>query len=57
MSSKVKETVHAWLEDNSVEMFKMSDQLFKWAEPGLREYKSSKLLAEYMEKLGCARAS
>jgi aminobenzoyl-glutamate utilization protein B len=52
MSSKVKETVHAWLEDNSVEMFKMSDQLFKWAEPGLREYKSCKLLAEYMEKLG-----
>ena len=57
MSSNVKETVHAWLEDNSAEMFKMSDQLFKWAEPGLREYKSSKLLAEYMENLGCARAS
>ena len=52
MSSKIKETVHTWLEDNAVQMFKMSDQLFKWAEPGLREYKSSKLLAEYLEKLG-----
>jgi len=52
MSSKVKATVIAWLDDNSAQMFKMSDQLFKWAEPGLREYKSSKLLADYMEKLG-----
>jgi len=52
MSSKIKDTVLAWLEDNSPQMFKMSDQLFKWAEPGLREYRSSKLLAEYMEKLG-----
>ena len=52
MSSKVKESVLAWLEDNSPEMYKMSDTLFKWAEPGLREYKSSKLLAEYMEKIG-----
>ena len=52
MSSKFKDTVLACLEDNSAQMFKMSDQLFKWAEPGLREYRSSKLLAEYMEKLG-----
>lgn len=52
MSSKIKDTVLGWLEENSAEMFSMSDQLFEWAEPGLREYKSSKLLAEYMDKLG-----
>lgn len=33
-------------------MYEMSDTLFKWAEPGLREYKSSTLLAEYLEKIG-----
>ncbi|MBN2335148.1 amidohydrolase, partial [Candidatus Bathyarchaeota archaeon] len=43
-----------WLMENSGEMYRMSDTLFKWAEPGLREYRSSMLLAEYMERHGFA---
>ncbi|MCW4011757.1 MAG: amidohydrolase, partial [Candidatus Bathyarchaeota archaeon] len=49
MSSK-HETALTWLKDNSPEMYTMSDQLFKWAEPGLREYRSSKRLIQYLEK-------
>ncbi|MCW4048598.1 MAG: amidohydrolase [Candidatus Bathyarchaeota archaeon] len=41
-----------WLNENAAEMYAMSDQLFKWAEPGLREYKSSKHLADYMLRQG-----
>ena len=41
-----------WLDENSHEMFEMSDLLFKWAEPGLREYKSGKHLADYMSRQG-----
>jgi len=50
--SSTHETTLTWLKDNSPEMYKMSDQLFKWAEPGLREYKSSKHLIQYLEKEG-----
>lgn len=50
--SSTHETALTWLKDNSSEMYKMSDQLFKWAEPGLREYKSSKRLIQYLEKEG-----
>ena len=50
--SSIHETALTWLKDNSLEMYKMSDQLFKWAEPGLREYKSSKRLIQYLEKEG-----
>lgn len=50
--SSTHETALTWLNDNSPEMYKMSDQLFKWAEPGLREYKSSKRLIHYLEKEG-----
>ena len=40
------------LNDSSSKMYEMSDLLFKWAEPGLREYKSSKHLANYMDSQG-----
>ncbi len=50
--SSIHETALTWLDENSPEMYGMSDQLFKWAEPGLREYKSSKRLVEYLEKEG-----
>jgi aminobenzoyl-glutamate utilization protein B len=51
MSSTRKSAID-WLEENSREMFDMSDLLFKWAEPGLREFKSGKHLAEYMKQQG-----
>jgi len=47
-----KRTALAWLTDNAQEMNRMSDQIFKWAEPGLREYRSSKLLADHLERHG-----
>lgn len=50
--SSTHETALTWLNENSPEMYTMSDQLFKWAEPGLREYKSSKRLIQYLEKEG-----
>jgi len=50
--SKEKQSARDWLEENSAEMYGMSDTIFKWAEPGLREYRSSRLLAEYMEGNG-----
>jgi len=33
-------------------MAEMSDTIFMWAEPGLREYKSSKLLADFLRDEG-----
>ena len=50
--NEAKRAALGWLQDNAAEMNRMSDQLFKWAEPGLREYKSSKLLADYLESHG-----
>jgi aminobenzoyl-glutamate utilization protein B len=50
--NEAKRTALAWLRDSAPEMNRMSDQIFKWAEPGLREYRSSKLLADYLESHG-----
>ncbi|MCX6655254.1 MAG: hypothetical protein NTY03_09045 [Candidatus Bathyarchaeota archaeon] len=47
-----KATVNTWVDDNAVEMAEISDKIFDYAEPGLREYKSSKLLVDYMRKSG-----
>jgi aminobenzoyl-glutamate utilization protein B len=47
-----KQTVEKWVDDHAAEMAEMSDKIFSYAEPGLREYKSSKLLIDYMRKNG-----
>jgi aminobenzoyl-glutamate utilization protein B len=47
-----KQEAIKWLNNHSDEMYEMSDTIFKWAEPGLREYKSSRLLADFMKKQG-----
>ena len=47
---EAKKVAIRWLEETLSEMEKMSDTLFDWAEPGLREYRSSKLLAEFMKE-------
>jgi aminobenzoyl-glutamate utilization protein B len=41
-----------WLNKNQDEMFNASDIIFKWAEPGLREYKSSRYLADILLRNG-----
>src|SRR4030042_3623726 len=50
--NQVKGSACGWLGDHAGDMGRMSDQLFRWAEPGLREYRSSRLLADYLEKNG-----
>lgn len=50
--SELKSGILDWLKDNREEMFESSDKLFDWAEPGLREYKSSKYIADLLEENG-----
>jgi aminobenzoyl-glutamate utilization protein B len=45
-----KKSALNWLNIHSEEMFRMSDTIFKLAEPGLREYKSSRILSDYMKR-------
>jgi len=54
MSGWTEEKLSAveWLEAHAGGMGEMSDTLFEWAEPGLREYKSSKLLVDYLRGQG-----
>ena len=47
-----KETAEKWFDDNAAEMAEMSNKIFAYAEPGLREYKSSKLLVDYLRRNG-----
>ncbi len=47
-----KRTAVRWIEENADRMAEMSDTIFMWAEPGLREYKSSKLLADFLRGEG-----
>ena len=50
--SDEKKTAAEWVDDNAAEMAEMSNKIFSFAEPGLREYKSSKLLVDYMRRSG-----
>ncbi len=47
-----KASAAKWVDENAAEMAEMSDKIFGYAEPGLREYKSSKLLVEYLRRNG-----
>jgi aminobenzoyl-glutamate utilization protein B len=47
-----KEWAAGWIDEHSCRIADMSDTLFRWAEPGLREYRSSKLLIEYLIENG-----
>ena len=39
-----------WVGDRVAEMGKMSDTIFGYAEPGLREYRSARLLVDYLRR-------
>jgi len=54
MSGIVREKITALesVESRREAMMEMSDRIFHYAEPGLREYRSSKLLVEYLRKEG-----
>jgi len=47
-----KKSAAEWVDDNLAQMAEMSDKIFEYSEPGLREYKSSKLLADYLSRNG-----
>jgi len=47
-----KGTALGWVEENASRMAEMSDTVFRWAEPGLREYRSARLLADFLRGEG-----
>jgi aminobenzoyl-glutamate utilization protein B len=50
--SVAKRSAVEWINAKSGKMAKMSDTLFAWAEPGLREQKSARLLIDYLRENG-----
>ena len=46
----VKEIAFKWIEDNKDLLINISDTIWEYAELGLKEYKSSKLLADELER-------
>ncbi|MDH5406183.1 MAG: M20/M25/M40 family metallo-hydrolase, partial [Candidatus Aminicenantes bacterium] len=49
---KLKEEAIRWIEDNQSLLIDLSDQIWGYAELGLQEFKSSKLLADTLEQAG-----
>ncbi|RLG49280.1 MAG: amidohydrolase, partial [Thermoproteota archaeon] len=52
MSEKAKEIALSWISENESRLIEISDKIWEYAELGLIEYKSSKLLADELEKAG-----
>ncbi len=52
MSEKAKEVAFGWISENESRIIEISDKIWEYAELGLIEYKSSKLLADTLEKAG-----
>lgn len=48
----LKKEAFAWLEANAAELFEISNKIWSYAEVALKEYKSSELLASYLQKKG-----
>jgi len=48
--SREKKTALNWVEANVKRIADMSDTIFRYAEPALREYKSSKLISDFLEE-------
>lgn len=52
MSTIAKKLALEWVENNEAELVKASDTIWKWAEVGLQEMKTSKLVSDSLEKNG-----
>ncbi|MBO3802557.1 MAG: amidohydrolase [Candidatus Brockarchaeota archaeon] len=50
----MKETAFKWIDDNELKIIEVSQKIWEYAELGLREFKSSKLLSEELEANGFA---
>jgi aminobenzoyl-glutamate utilization protein B len=48
----MKDTAWAWIEDNKERLIEISDEIWGYAELGLVEEKSAKLLADELESHG-----
>jgi aminobenzoyl-glutamate utilization protein B len=48
----MKQTAYKWIDENSTHLFQMSDKIWEYAELGLWETRSSKLIAEELGKHG-----
>lgn len=49
---KLKEEANKWIEENQTLLIDLGDQIWGYAELGLKEFKSSKLLANALEEAG-----
>ena len=49
-----KETALDWISHNEPRLIEMADTIWKYAEVGLQEFKSSALLADKLEQAGFA---
>jgi len=52
MSEKGKQVALSWIEENEKRIIEVSDTIWSYAELGLMEHKSSKLLADELERHG-----
>ena len=52
MSSKAKQIAVDWVEENEKLITDVHDKTWDWAEVGLQEFKTGKLLADILEKNG-----
>jgi aminobenzoyl-glutamate utilization protein B len=48
----MKQIAYKWIEDNQKHLVEMSDKIWEYAELGLWETRSSKLIADELEKHG-----
>lgn len=46
------DTALRWIDENERRIIEVSDKIWEYAEIGLREFKSSKLLADELERSG-----
>jgi aminobenzoyl-glutamate utilization protein B len=47
-----KDIALKWIEDNKQKIIEMSDEVWAYAEPGLLEFKTAELMADYIESQG-----
>jgi len=52
LSEAAKKKAHRWISENEPEIISVSDKIWKLAELGLQEFRSSALLAEQLRKAG-----
>ena len=52
MVRQAKQTASRWIDENKDQIITLSDKIWEYAELGLLEYRSAKLLASELKKQG-----